>query len=125
MTEISFGVVECLLVGFFVFGSYIKNKIDNYNKNKNIQDYFQCGIHFCAALYTVYNLYNTNTFNGNLLQESNKMFAHYNKNLIDIVSAVKKTLEEFDAKNKEVIEMTKTYNQEVIDTNDKNVYKEF
>ena len=103
MFDINVGMVELLMFGVFILGSYIKNKIDNQAKNKTIQELLQCSVHLGIALYTIYNINNNNTFNTNLLQETNKMFSHYGKNFGDMVNQVKVKLEEYSDKNEKMV----------------------
>jgi hypothetical protein len=105
--DINFGIIECMLFGIFIFGSYLKKRMDDHIRNKAIQDVVKNGIHLSVAVYTIYRLYENKTFNGNLLQESNKMFAHYNKNFLDMVNLVKTSLDEMKDNNEKFVEMAK------------------
>jgi hypothetical protein len=105
MFDINVGMIELLMFGAFILGSYIKNKIDNQAKTKTMQELFQCSVHLGIALYTIYNINNNTTFNTNLLQETNKMFSHYGKNFGDMVNQVKIKLEECSEKNEKMVEL--------------------
>ena len=108
MYDINVGIVELLVFGAFILGNYIKNKIDTRARNKNINDVFQGSVHLGIALYTIYNIHNNNNFNANLLQETNKMFSHYTKNINEMVALVKVKIEEFNEKNEKMTEVYKT-----------------
>ena len=56
MFDINLGMVELFMFGAFILGSYIKNKLDNRIKTKNIQDLLQCSVHLGITLYTIYNI---------------------------------------------------------------------
>jgi hypothetical protein len=116
MLDINVGMVELLMFGAFILGSYIKSKIDNQAKNKTMNDLFQCSVHLGIALYTIYNINNNNAFNTNLLQETNKMFSHYGKNFGDMVNQVKIKLEEYSDKNEKIIELYKKVMDDMKDT---------
>lgn len=105
MFDINLGVMEMLMFGAFILGTYIKNKIDSRTRNKTLNDAFQCSVHLGIALYTIYNINTNNNFNANLLQETNKMFSHYGKNVNDMVNMVKVKLEEYSEKNDKVVEL--------------------
>ena len=112
MFDINLGMVELFMFGAFILGSYIKNKLDNRIKTKNIQDLLQCSVHLGITLYTIYNINNNNTFNSNLIQETNKMLSHYGKNFGEMVSQVKVKLDEYSDKNEKIVEF---YNKVVND----------
>jgi hypothetical protein len=112
MFDINLGMVELFMFGAFILGSYIKNKLDNRVKTKNIQELFQCSVHLGIALYTIYNINNNNAFNSNLIQETNKMLSHYGKNFGEMVSQVKVKLDEYSDKNEKIVEF---YNKVVND----------
>ena len=112
MFDINLGMIELFMFGAFILGSYIKNKLDNRVKTKNIQDLLQCSVHLGIALYTIYNINNNNTFNSNLIQETNKMLSHYGKNFGEMVSQVKVKLDEYSDKNEKIVEF---YNKVVND----------
>ena len=125
MYVINVGIVELFVLGALILGNYIKNKIDNRNRNKNINDVFQGSVHLGIALYTIYNIQNNNTFNANLLQETNKMYAHYTKNVNDMVALVKVKIEEFTEKNEKMVEVYKNVMEKCSSENmDKNTTDE-
>ena len=107
MYNINVGLIELIMFGALILGNYIKNKIDTRTRNKNVNDVFQGSIHLGIALYTIYNIQNNNTFNANLLQETNKMFSHYTKNINEMVASVKVKIDEINEKNEQMIEVYK------------------
>ena len=107
MYDINVGIVELLVFGVFILGNYIKNKIDIRSRNKNMNDVFQGSVHLGIALYTIYNIQNNNSFNANLLQETNKMFSHYTKNINEMVALVKVKIDEINEKNEKMVEIYK------------------
>ena len=131
MFDINVGIVEIFVFGVFILGSYIKNKFDNHIRTKNVQELFQCSVHLGIALYTIYNINNNNTFNSNIIQETNKMFSHYGKNFGEMIGQVKVKLDEYSENNDKFIEfykkvvddVKKTMNEEN-DTKEKDVMTE-
>jgi hypothetical protein len=131
MYNINVGLIELIMFGALILGNYIKNKIDTRTRNKNVNDVFQGSIHLGIALYTIYNIQNNNTFNANLLQETNKMFSHYTKNINEMVASVKVKIDEINEKNEQMIEVyknilekTSSENVEKNSSNDENMVQQ-